>query len=113
MYFYLRQLTAPPATEIDKRFICLLQGTPGANGENGQSGIEGTEVGINDNTSLLFRRAAFDCNKLNFFQRYERRIMLQDLLKNYLGFSAISKRFFFCFKTLKLGHDHNFISTFE
>lgn len=62
VYFYLRQLTAPPATEIDKRFICLLQGTPGANGESGQDGIGGTEVGINDNTSLLFRRAACDCN---------------------------------------------------
>lgn len=62
VYFYLRQLTSPPATEIDKRFICLLQGTPGANGENGQDGIGGTEVGINDNTSLLFRRAACDCN---------------------------------------------------
>lgn len=58
----LRQLTAPPATEIDKRFICLLQGTPGANGEDGQTGQNGVEVGINDNTSLLFRRAACDCN---------------------------------------------------
>lgn len=54
MYFYLRQLTTPPATEIDKRFICLLQGTPGANGEDGQTGQNGVEVGINDNIACSF-----------------------------------------------------------